>query len=171
MKKTKNKDMKKNNKSLLNNPNEGVRLITVFLIVMLVFAVFYVLTIFIKNGKTEETGKNDGVAVIQYEEILVGEILNQKSDLYYVLIASNEELPTYDTYINNYKNSENANAIYKVDLDSIFNQKYVDDNSNFEFDDLKDIRFKGATLLKIEKHKITEYYEGEEKIVEYLNNL
>lgn len=162
-----------NKKSFWANANEMTRLIVVFLIVVGVFLVFYVITNFIKSGSSSSTDSDDSVAVIQYDEILVGEILNQNRDMYYVLATLEDDpnLSLYVSYVGSYTASEDASKVYTVDLSSVFNNQFVADESDFDIDEVKDIKFKEATLLKVENEQITEYYEGKDEIVEILKEL
>ena len=154
--------------------NEVNKLIGIFLVVVAVIAVFYGLTVLIKShASNDRVSKDTGVAVIQYDKILVGQILNQNKTAYYVLATYEDDgsKELYQFYIDGYTASEDALKIYSVDLSDSFNKQYIGDNSNFSFSDLKDIRFNKATLLKIENKQITEHYEGKDAIVEYLKKL
>ena len=166
-------DNKKTKSKFWDNSNELKKLVTIFLIVVVIFAIFYVLTVVINNNKSSQPKENNSVAVIQYDEILVGEILNQNQDAYYVLATEEDDnnISQYQSYIDNYKSNENSLKVYEVNLSSVFNKKYMSEDSDFDFNQLSEIKFSTATLLKIEDGKLTEYYEGKEEITEYLEDL
>lgn len=166
-------DNKQTKSKFWDNSNELKKLVTIFVVVVVIFAIFYVLTVVIKNNKSSQPKENNSVAVIQYDEILVGEILNQNQDAYYVLATEEDDnnISQYQSYIDNYKSNENSLKVYEVNLSSVFNKKYMSENSDFDFNQLSEIKFSTATLLKIEDGKLTEYYEGKEEITEYLEDL
>ncbi|MEG2848417.1 MAG: hypothetical protein RR904_06610, partial [Bacilli bacterium] len=111
------------------------------------------------------------IAVIQYDEIIVGDIFSQNTDFYYVLVINKKSTDEtlYMTYIDKHK--EKADKIYQVDLSNIFNKQFVAKDSNLIVENVKDIKFSGNTLLKIENNKLVEYFEGDDEIVDYLNSL
>ena len=166
-------DNKQTKSKFWDNSNELKKLVAIFVVVVVIFAIFYVLTVVINNNKSSQPKENNSVAVIQYDEILVGEILNQNQDAYYVLATEEDDnnISQYQSYIDNYKSNENSLKVYEVNLSSVFNKKYMSEDSDFDFNQLSEIKFSTATLLKIEDGKLTEYYEGKEEITEYLEDL
>lgn len=175
-KKVKSKINNRNNREqsktkFWDNSNELKKLIVIFVIVVVIFAIFYAITLVIKDNRTSQPKEDNSVAVIQYDEIIVGEILNQNKEAYLVLATEEDDLPNYQSYIDSYGTKEDALKVYKVNLNSAFNKKYIGEKSNFAFDQLSEIRFNKATLLKIENGEIIEYYEGTDEITEYLKEL
>ena len=58
---------------------------------------------------------------------------------------------------------------YILNLDSVFNKKYfTDGESNLYTENPSEIRFKDATLLKVQDGKVVEAYEGKDSIITYL---
>lgn len=177
-KKVKSKINNRNNREqsktkFWDNSNELKKLIVIFVIVVVIFAIFYAITLVIKDNRTSQPKEDNSVAVIQYDEIIVGEILNQNKEAYFVLATEedDDDLSSYQSYIDSYGTKEGALKVYKVNLNSAFNKKYIGEESNFAFDQLSEIRFNKATLLKIENGEIIEYYEGTDEITEYLKEL
>lgn len=148
-------------------------LIKLVVIVSLIVLVFYLITIFVnkKEDKKEETTKTP--ETIQYDNILVGNILTQPNTSYYVLAKVSDDVnnKVYDAYISNYKGMTDAIRIYYVLLDNPLNSKYYSDNSNFNINKITDISFKEPTLLLIENKKIKRSYEGNDEILRKLKQI
>lgn len=170
---SKPKKVDSHKKSFWENASELTKLIVVFLIIVGIFIVFYFITDLIKSKGSSQTNKDDSIAVIQYDEILVGEILNQNKDNYYVLatVKDDPNVSLYTPYIESYKTLQDALKFYTVNLSSVFNNRFLTDESNFDIEKIKDIKFKQTTLLKIENKQIVEYYEGQNDIIEFLKEL
>ena len=155
-------------------------LIGIVLIIIIVMGGFFFITDFIKkNSKNEQEliMIND----IQYDEILISNILKQPNDAYYVLIydkgnetydSNDMYLETFELYLSNYKNSENSLRVYKADLSKKFNESYIsNDNSNLLVSDVKDFKVNSTTLIKVENDKVVSAYETPDSIIEHLVSL
>lgn len=145
-----------------NNENEIGKLVKLVIIVTLIFLAFYFITVLINKEEKEENTYTP--AQIQYDKILIGNILEQKDDKYYVLIYDTNDVnkTTYTAYLINYKYKEDAIKYYTAELNNPLNYKYVSSESNLKVKKIEDLKIKEVTLLKIEKGKITRAYEGEE---------
>lgn len=135
------------------------QIIIIMAVMLSVILVFYGITVLVSNNKKEDTkNDNNSDTVIQYEEILVGEIFKQNNSEYYVLAYdSTSDGQKYKSDINTYVTKENSAKTYFVDLTNAFNKKYVSTESNFENEFPI---FKEPTLLKIVNGSIVEVYEG-----------
>ena len=153
---------KSTNKSFVKNENEIVKLIKIVVILAVIFLAFYVLTIFInkKDNVVNEEKKNE----IQYDEILIGDILNQPNDEYYVLIYDNSDLNLglYDVYKTQYEQTKDSLRFYEAVINNPLNSSYVAEENNFKITNIKDFRVKETTLLQIKNKKIKKYYVGED---------
>lgn len=171
---TKQVKTKKIKNVTVNNDNEVGKLIRIILIVILVFAIFLGITYFVTNQGKKKNNNDNQQTNIQYTEILVGEIWNKGGE-YYVLAGKEDDqyLSLYSTYLDLYKQNINTSSIYYVlNLDSVFNKKYFDENgSNLYTENPSEIRFKDATLLKVKDGKVLEAYEGKDSILIYLEQL
>ena len=138
------------------------------LIIMIIIVAFYFITILVLDRKKAKEQENIYTA-IQYDEIIVGNIYNQKEDEYYVLatMKSDSNAPSYVTNLENYAKTENALKTYTINLDSGFNKKYVAEESDFTS---KYPIFSTSTLVKVSNKEIKETYEGKE-ITEFLNSI
>lgn len=135
------------------------QIIIIMVVILSVILVFYGITVLVSNNKKEDTkNDNNSDTVIQYEEILVGEIFKQNNSEYYVLAYdSTSDGQKYKSDINTYVTKENSTKTYFVDMTNAFNKKYVSTESNFENEFPI---FKEPTLLKIANGSIVEVYEG-----------
>jgi flagellar basal body-associated protein FliL len=153
--------------------NEGMpNFIKISIIVILLFFIFYALTVMITGGIDKKQAANDSKnedktpTTIQYEEILAGETFNVKNNEYYVMFYSFEDKSSalYNALITNYK-TKNVNAkIYKVNLDKGFNSIYVSDVGNPNATSVDELKINGPTLIKISNGKNVSYSEGKDAI-------
>ena len=153
--------------------NEMVKLFQILFVVVLIFAFFVLITYLLNRSKDEEATEPE--VEIQYSEIMVGNIWNLGGSYYVLLGKSDDEyLPVIDIYLNNYIKSldeDNDIKYYVANLDTIFNKGYVDSESNIFTDVHSEIRFKGLTLIFVEKGKIVRAYEGSDEILNYVKGL
>lgn len=131
------------------------KIIIFIAIIILVLAIFYGITVLVTKNKKVENDDNDNNAVIQYDEILVGNIYSQQESEYYVL-AIKDNTSTHVSSLEDYSSYDKALRSYTIDLNSGFNKKFLAGESNFEG---KLPVFKTTTLLKIVNAKISEIYE------------
>ena len=162
---------KKNNikKVEYSDDTEVSKLIKLVVIVTLIVLFFYGITMLVNKEKQKDS---DTTATIQYDEILVGNILKQPNDEYYVMIYDNDDSNTslYKTYINLYMQKDEAIRVYTSQLSNVFNQKFKSEKSNLKVDDILDLKIKSSTLLKIKNKKIISSYEGD-KLVNFLEKI
>lgn len=129
-------------------------------IVVAVILIFYGITVLLTNNKEKETSvpNDSNEAVIQYDEIIVGEIYNQSESEYYVLAYDdNSNSQEYISNLNTYSELEGATKSYEIDLTNAFNKKYVSSESDFEG---QFPIFSETTLVKIVNKQIVETYTG-----------
>lgn len=140
----------------------------ILLVVLIIIVAFYFITVLVLDNKKAKEKENTYTA-IQYDEIIVGNMYNQKENEYYILatLGSDTNKETYISNYQNYSKEENAIKTYTINLDSGFNKKYIGENSDFS---LKYPIFSKSTLLKIVDKEIKEIYEAEE-INQHLNTI
>lgn len=151
--------------------NEIGKFIRIIAIVIVIFFAFYLITIFTTGRKKGEyTKKQTTPAVIQYEEIILGNLYQQSANSYYVLIEEKDD--PYNTLFENLLRQNNTKEggipYYTSDLSSAFNQRFIGSTASFEPGNLK---VNGTTLLKIENGTVTAHYETSESILEFLKTL
>lgn len=163
-------ETKKINEEFVTEGNEVTNLIKIVIIVTVIFLLFYLVTYLITKEKSNSNNKNEETEVsINYETILMSNLLTQKSDSYYVLAYESEDLylETINSFISSYAYSKGV-KIYRSDLNSKFNASYYDESaeaSNLNADSLK---LKTTTLFKISNGRIEKTYEGGEAILDFL---
>lgn len=169
VKKIKEKNKKKNYTSSQSVKSEYTNMLQITGLVFAIFLAFYFITVLVT--KKIEAPVNEEVK-IQYDNILVGEILNRPETEYYVLVTDSKDAnDLYRLYVSYYEEKENNLRTYYVNLDEGLNKQYVADTSLIMVNDLSKIRFKDATLVHVKDKKIDRYYEGKEQIVIQYENL
>ena len=148
-------------KAKYNNEDEFAKLIKLVIVVTMIFLIFYGIT-FLVNRKTDEEEKNSTVE-IQYDNILIGNILIQPNDEYYVMIYDKDDnyLSAYQTFINMYSSKEDAIRVYTADLKNPLNSNFMSDSENFDIDEIGELKIKTTTLIKVKNGKIEKYYVGD----------
>ncbi len=132
------------------------QIIIIMVVILSVILIFYGITVLVSNKK-DDSESDISDTVIQYEEILVGEIFKQNGSEYYILAYDDtSDGQNYKSEINTYMTKENSIKTYFIDLTNAFNKKYVADESNFENEFPI---FNETTLLKIVDGSIVEIYE------------
>lgn len=167
--------MKKNNKKInlaIEEGNEVSKLIKVIISVLVVFLIFLGITYFITKKEELKDNPNNSVS-IQYDKILIGQILNRTDKNYYVLIAKGDDsyLELYSAYISEYKGKDNALKVFNVDLNEGLNVPYIAETSQLSVSNASDFKFKDVTLLKIKDNKVEKAIETKDKIIEYFEEL
>ena len=167
---SKKKNGKKIKKVEYSDNSEISKLIKLIVIVTLIVLAFYGITAILNNDEEEET--QDQSATIQYDEILIGNVLKQPNEEYYVMIYDDEDYDTslYSTYLDLYKQKDEAIRIYTSQLNNPLNQNFKAEESNLDISDISDLKIQSSTLLKINDGKIEEFYEGK-KLVEHLKEI
>lgn len=160
---------KKTNKK---NTDELTKLIQIVLAILVIFSGFYLLTYFLKENKSfNYDNSNKTPAVIQYEEILAGTVLNQNSEDYYVLIKNTDSKLEYKSLINMYYQMGKKAELYYVDMNSIFNKKYISENNNLMIDDITELEVADTAIIHVKDGKVTSQKIGEEEVYSKLLSL
>lgn len=174
MKKAKKVNSQKTN-SIVSTDNEMSKLIVLILVVALIFALFYVITLFVTKKDSNTSNSDENVeATIQYQKILAGNILSQKNSEYYVLVYFKDDnfIDLYKSYLTYYSTSvENAVPYYFVDMDDVFNISFVSEESKLSVTSSKDFKFSQTALLRIKDGKVISTYEGNEQITGKLGRM
>ena len=168
MKKHKNKLYKTTNSSEVAEVKNIVKVLGG---VLLFFAMFY-LGYAIVSGELTFGKKAKEETVIQDNEILAGTTFKRDRDEYMVLFfdMENRNEMMYGTIYENY----NGNIkLYISDTSMAVNAPYVakEESSNKNPKTAKDLKIKGATLIKIKNGTVEKYLEGLTEIKEYINSL
>ena len=148
------------------------KLLILIVIIVVIFLIFYFAVTFINNKKLKNIFPKDdalGSTEIDYTKVMVGNMLKQNQEEYYVLAVktSDDETNPYENTLSEYANYQAVHKIYTIDLNDVFNSKYVKDESDFE----DDIIFSQTTLVKVNNGEIDEVYEDADEIEEELQDL
>lgn len=179
----KEKKQKKSKKKNLNyrtnsyTDNEATKVVMILVGIVLFLGLFYLLAMVmtgeIKFGKEK---KEPTVPEIRYDMILAGQSLNQDVEEYYVLYFDSSEKisDSYISYRDNYVNSTEYLPMYMVDLASGFNTEYIDTGEEERIElpeNIKDLKVKDPTILRIKEGKVVDRIEGREEVNEFLKEL
>ena len=170
MKKAKKVSSQKKTNSIISTDNEMSKLLILILIVALVFALFYVITLFVTKDEDNSSNNNTEEnleATIQYDKILVGNILSQNVDEYYVLVYFNDDkfIDLYKSYLSYYSvKVDNSLPYYYVDINDVFNKSFISEKSNLNVTKANDFKFSQTALLRVKDSKVISTYEGNEQI-------
>ena len=167
-----------NSEEIIEQPNEFKRLLKIILIVTGIFVLFYVVTIVVTKKaddvKSEQEKENETVekAEIQYENIMIGTMLNY-GGTYYVLIEAKDDnrLNEYESLIEGIKGNEDSPNIYKANLTDSFNKGYLGKEENYYVSDIAEFKVKGTTLIKVVDNKIDSAYDNYDAIKNKLTEL
>ena len=170
------KETSKKKKSNLSN-NEFVKLLQLILIVTGIFLAFYLVTWLFTDNSDENKKEEDKPEVsIQYDEILMSNLLKQKDLEYYVLAydAEDKYYDSYNMYINTYSTQKDAKRVYTSVLSNGFNKKFYDKElkeSVIDAADISKLKLKDTSLIRVRRGTIRNVYEGHEEIINFLSTL
>ncbi len=176
-KKNKNKNKIKFEESTFNSP-EIKKIIITTSVVLIVLACFYFLTVAIVNDDTDtsstdtESSSETSEVEIQHEEILLGNSFSIKDSQYLVVYydTSDDELSSLTSAISTYRSSSKDVNLYTVDMSDGLNKGFVGDTSNKEATKASELSISGPTVIKFSDNKISEYVEGIDEVIKYLES-
>lgn len=153
--------------------NELKSLILIIVIVSAVFLIFYVITSLTSNKKSNTLDYEVKQETIQYEEILVGQALNQKEKEYYVLIKNekNNYNDLYVYYLKKYVSSNKNKKYYTVDLSNALNNAYVGDAQDINVKNFFNSKFNDTTLILVKNKKVSKVYSTDDEITKILKKV
>ena len=161
--------MKKKDVIYSEEQQEIKRFVKILLVLILLFVGMYFLTIKVLNKK-ETVKRTNNEGVIQYSNIIVGQILSMADSEYYVLVFNSENIDNYDVLnkATNYKSGNKVIPLYTTDLSLPFNKDYVAEESSYDKKDLTLIRFKNTTLIKVKNGEIVKFIDESQDIINEL---
>mgnify|MGYP003289267671 CR=1 FL=1 len=160
---------KKCDKFEKDNNNELKQLIILVIVITLILGAIYIVSTILKGKDYSSIFDNSlDVSEIQYDEVIIGNMLKQTENEYYVLILDNEDSYSgiFSNYIETYRSLEYDIKIYTVDLNNIFNISAKEEETN-----LDDLKFKSTILLKVKDGEIEESIEDSSEIGEKIIKL
>lgn len=134
-------------------------------IILILVLVVYGLTKVFVTKEVDSEKKELTVGEVNYDKLIVGNILNKRNEKYYVFVynGNDNEAIYYSTIIDTYMAKKDALKVYWIDLDNKLNEKFIaakSDKINKEPKNISDLKFGEYTLLKIEKGKIVKYIDN-----------
>ena len=135
-------------------------------VVGFILVAFALINIF--NGNWNIFNKsNTKTTEIDPKMVMVGTMFNKEDGEYLVLAYDMQDNNSVYAYLaSNYYGSPN---LYYLDLSSGFNSNFIGDKTIVS-EDLSKLKFSSATLMLINKDKITKSYTTEDEIVNYFNS-
>ncbi len=155
---------------------DGVKnAIWVVAIVLIVFLIFYLITVFRLGGfKSDKTKTN---TAIQYQEILAGTAFNRSEADYMVLFydisdSENEDTQSITSSISGYSSETTNVALYTCDLGNSFNKKFTTtEEANTNPFSAEDLLINGPTLIRFTNGELKEYIQGKSEVETYISDL
>ena len=170
IKQIKNNDKKSQNKNSILHRSELKNFVFIIVVVMVIFLLFYGVTVLVKPDE-QKPEKEILQETIQYNEILIGQLLNRNEKEYYVLVQENDNVNNalYADYLILY--AKKSGVYYTVDLNHAFNQNYIGDSTVVEGQNLSSYHFNDTTLLKVKIKKIDKVYTTYDEIISALKKI
>lgn len=174
-----NKNQNKNREVMHNKKVEvgdtaftfGVsKIVKCFLVVLIVLALTYFLTIYITDKNMRDSIKVPD-AHIQYEVILAGESFHQNREDYMVLYFDQAKFSDYSEVLSEYNEKEDRVFLYKCYTNEALNQKFVSTDAGSTPSKAEDLKVSENTLIRFKDHKVVEYITDKEEIISYLKSL
>lgn len=162
--------MKRKEKYYTDEQKEIMKFGKILLGLIVVIGLLYLFTVYVVN-KEEKYKRTNNPGVVQYENILMGSILNRVDSEYYVLVYDSTDISNsvVTNSISEYKTKNNHLPVYLVDLSNEMNKSFKASESSFKNDSLEDFKVKGTTLIKIKDNKISKFIETRDEILNELN--
>lgn len=143
----------------------GIVVISLFILLYLILAIFVTKELDLTTDKEEETNETQPTSVSN--AILASSTFEQSAETYYVFFYGFEDEDT-SNLASDVTSKLTDYPVYKVDTDSGLNKNYVSDTSNKDVTSVDNLKVKSPTLIKISADKVTEYVEGTDGIEAYL---
>ena len=147
------------------------KIILVVSVIIIVFCLFYFLTVYITGRDTTSSTTTSSASTISYTEIMAGRSFAMPEEEYLVLYYDRSDtdlLTTYTSLVSNYRSADSHYTIYTVDMSNAMNQSYASETSNWSPSKADELAINGPTLIHFQNGVVVEYYEGDTDISNYL---
>lgn len=161
-------------KSKTEEQEQIEKFLKILAIILIFVLIVYVFTKVFVTKEVNDNTKEITAGEINYDKLIVGSILSQSYDEYYVFVynGNSNQAIYYSSVIDTYMSKENALKVYWVDLDNKLNEKFIasdKDDINKTPEEISDLKFGEYTLLKIKNGKIVEFIDNIEEVKKELN--
>ena len=156
--------MKKQLEILTPEVKQGIIITIAVLAVVVIF--FWLTAIRVNRPYTISVPFVSYQQEIQFDEILMGSILNRTEDKYFVFVRDADFVGNM-AYEQLVSMNEGNYRYYTVDLNNIFNREYQAEENNF---DQNNLQFKTSTILVIENGEIIEFLADKDAVFAYFIN-
>ena len=162
------KEERRQTERLFNDDKEVYNVFKICLGVILFIGLAFVIINVVNGNWNLFNKKNNKETEINSQKVMAGTMFDKEDGEYYVLAydMTDEKNDFYGLLIDNYYGDK---KLYVLNLGSGFNNDFLGDKTVIS-EDLTKLKFASATLLLINKDKITKSYQIEEEIVNQLNN-
>lgn len=148
--------------------NHTVRVVS---IILLIFCVFYFLTVFLANKDSNSSNNTTTVTNISYTNIVAGRSFAMPEEEYLVLYydtSDEENSTTIASSASSYRAKEEHLALYTVDMNDAMNKGYAKEESNQNPSSVSELAINGPTIIRFVGGEVREYIEGKDNVVNYL---
>ena len=154
---------------LFNNEGDISKniIITTVSVIAFVLVVLCFVNIAKGNGKIFNKS-NIEVEAIDNKMVMVGTMFNKSDEEYLVLAYDMNDRNENDYYGALTENYYDSKTLYRLDLSSGFNSKFIGDKEVIS-SDLTKLKIVGPTLFVIKGNSIVKTYNTEDSITEYFN--
>lgn len=140
--------------------------------ILVFFLAFYLLTLYLTNrGERITPNKPSGDGTISYTDIMAGRSFSMPEKEYLVVYYDREDaevLSSLSLAVSGYRSKEEHLTIYTVDMSSSFNKGYISEESNSSVSNVSELKINGPTLIHFKDGSVSEYVEGKDQVVGYL---
>lgn len=147
--------------------------IGVISIIIIIFCLFYGLTILLTRDGSSKQSNNSGSieSSISYTDIMLGRSFSMPEEEYLVLYYDKDDselVSSFATAVSNYRSGENNYTLYTVDMSNSFNKAYISTDSNNNPTAADQLAINGPTLIHFSKGNVVNYIEGVDSILAYI---
>jgi hypothetical protein len=147
----------------VSSNDELGQLLTLIVAIVVILFLVYIISSILKGKDYSSIFDNSlETTEIQYDEVLVGTMLKQPEEEYYVLVIDDEDpyKSIFENYFSNYISLEYTTRMYKVDLGSIFNKDAKAEEASYS----GKLRFNKSVLVKVVNGSIEEVIDDSSEI-------
>ena len=156
---------------VIKEENQIKNFIIILGLMLILFALFYLLTVWIKYEKKRYTPVTEQTE-INYDKILLGNIFDYSGE-YFVLVVDGDD----EEYLEKITSEIDMNVgkalgkkYYTVSMNDKMNAKYIGTESNLKVSNINDLKVSTTTLIHVNNKKVVNAYEGNTAIFEYLHS-